>query len=147
MIVLINEVNRANYGRLLLHLRMQHGGTDVDMGTERHGTENGVETARSEPDAAATRKEAANLAVAAMSRRVSGGRRTIGQAGRGLMSGSLSHSSSVRRVERATGYMRGRGQWRLPSTRWSGYWRKRGGGASGTVLGWRAMAKKRAEEG
>ena len=56
VIVLISEVNRSNYGRLLLSLRMQQGGTDVDMGAERHGTENGVEIARSEPDAAATRR-------------------------------------------------------------------------------------------
>ena len=48
------------------------------MSAERHGTENGVEIARSEPDAAATRKEAANLAVAAMSRRVSGGGKSGG---------------------------------------------------------------------
>ena len=143
---------------------MQHGGTDNDMTMEEPRNENGVEIARPEPDAAAARREAANMAVAAMSRRVSGGGKSGGmvagyarpgvdrlhclrEADRGLMSGSLSHSSSVRRVERATGYMRGRGQWRLPSTRWSGYWGKRGGGASGTVLGWRAMAKERAEEG
>ena len=45
---------------------------DCDTIMEEHETENGSENARSESDAAATRKEAANKAVAAMSKRVSG---------------------------------------------------------------------------
>ena len=45
---------------------------DCDTIMEEQETENGSENARSESDAAATRKEAANKAVAAMSKRVSG---------------------------------------------------------------------------
>ena len=43
---------------------MQRGGMDCDTIMEEHETENGSENARSESDAAATRKEAANKAVA-----------------------------------------------------------------------------------
>ena len=99
---------------------------DDDTTMDEPGNGNGVEIARPEPDAAAARREAATTAVAAMSRR--------------------SHSSSGRGVERATGCTRGRERWRLPNMGWSGCWHKRGGGASGAVLGWWATAKGRAEE-
>ena len=48
------------------------------MSMEGQDIGNGAEIARPESDAAATRREAANLAVAAMSRRVSGGGKTGG---------------------------------------------------------------------
>ena len=40
---------------------MQRGGMDCDTIMEEHETENGSENARSESDAAATRKEAADV--------------------------------------------------------------------------------------
>ena len=57
---------------------MQDGGSDIVTGMEVLEGENGESNARSGPDAAASRKEAANQAVANMSRRVSGGGKTGG---------------------------------------------------------------------
>ena len=57
---------------------MQDGGNDIVTGMEVLKGENGESNARSGPDAAASRKEAANQAVANMSRRVSGGGKTGG---------------------------------------------------------------------
>ena len=57
---------------------MQNGGMDGVSGMEGMVNNNGDVIARPELDAAAARKEAANQAVASMSRRVSGGGKTGG---------------------------------------------------------------------
>ena len=57
---------------------MQNGGTDGVSGMEGMVNNNGDVIARPELDAAAARKEAANQAVAKLSRRVSGGGKTGG---------------------------------------------------------------------
>jgi hypothetical protein len=76
--LLISGVLYPQYGRQTAPERMQNGGIDGVSGMEAMVDDNGGTIARPQPDAAAARKEAANQAVARMSRRVSGGGKTGG---------------------------------------------------------------------